>query len=259
MKSRRATKTNETPKPQPVKPVNMSVKKLPENSKPSTLLKFEEQKTIPSKMLPPQPPPRPEVPKEYLTTFQCSHCGNTLITSDFLDKPYTVLNRDIGIKSECKPRAYIENICFHYTEDENSHIFSTLIPNVLHSADIAKPDKGEIYHLLRCEKCKELIGKHYIFYANNPKYESQYCFPKSEIKAVKEPTLAIEEIKGKIVEIREKRIEMDAKILKLVTKVLRKMSAAKALIQGYDEKQKCIIKEVNYLKDMVFSLDLNNQ
>eukprot|EP00831_Metopus_contortus_P061667 TRINITY_DN53567_c0_g1_i2.p2 TRINITY_DN53567_c0_g1~~TRINITY_DN53567_c0_g1_i2.p2 ORF type:complete len:124 (+),score=23.62 TRINITY_DN53567_c0_g1_i2:119-490(+) len=98
------------------------------------------------------------------------------------------------------------------TWDGRFHIFSSLLPRVLHSVDFKKPTEGSwdqntVYHDLRCESCKEAIGKHYVISSSEEfkKYEDKYCFPKECLTILDpdhpSPCKTAEELKGEIVTI----------------------------------------------------------
>eukprot|EP00826_Nyctotherus_ovalis_P047312 TRINITY_DN5429_c0_g1_i1.p1 TRINITY_DN5429_c0_g1~~TRINITY_DN5429_c0_g1_i1.p1 ORF type:complete len:123 (+),score=39.60 TRINITY_DN5429_c0_g1_i1:203-571(+) len=112
----------------------------------------------------------------------------------------------------------------------------------------------EVYHLLYCEKCQQIIGKHYTI---SGEYKSKYCFARSSMEIVSDlsSNSNIEETKEQIVEIRKKRMELDGNILKMMKKVLRKITKAKMLIQGYSEQSEYISESIDYLRENVLKID----
>jgi len=188
--------------------------------------------------------------------FKCGKCDNFIISSDFLNKKIHVLNRDIGIQTECKPKCYIETIEYAYFSDSNFYIFSSLLPNILHGASPIKSE--EIYHVLRCEKCKEILGKHYVF-LKEKKYEGKYCLIRDKINLIKEEKyqISIIELNEKIDELRKKKVEMNKKIVTMMSKVLKKYTTAKAFIQSYENQQKNLTKDINFLTDNVMKLEIS--
>ena len=186
---------------------------------------------------------------EFNSKFQCGYCKALLISSDQLNKPLKVLSRKKGIGVECDSEPIIETIQFLYERDKVYHMFSTLIPGVLYNIEPVNANQ-QVYHLLRCEKCEQIIGKYFI---GSGQYEEKHCFPKTSIEVIED--LTVEEMKTRIVEIREKRMEIDGSILKLMKKVLRKITKTKMLIQGYDEQYEYINRNIDYLKGTTLTLN----